>query len=93
MFKSAVRDLVSWRPVIIRGGCYVAVAFLLDFLSRIDPITQKDLANLNWFEWMKIILHGVLASFLIIRSFMDKTLSRHEIQAKSETEFRRRSPL
>ncbi len=78
MIKATIDILKYWQPVLFRVWIYISIAFFTTFLDK----TEK-LANFNEFNtwmWLRTLLACIVSSLLIIRTFMDNSLSTHKIE-------------
>lgn len=76
MIKTFLQFLIYWQPVVLRCGLYLLIGFITTFLDKTDKL--NDFADYNLWQWLRTFLASFLSGLLIIRVFIDNSLSTHK---------------
>lgn len=87
MLDKAKVHLGVWNTAYIRGGIYIVIAALTDFLGRTEGFNADKMAELTPFSWVRIFLYAILASAIALRAFLDGTVGKIQAGKESQTQF------
>jgi heme A synthase len=57
---------------------YISLALLTTLLGEIQDITSEVAATYTWWDWLKILLVVIIPPLIVIRAFVDSSLSRND---------------
>lgn len=82
MIEKARQHLGIWKDAYFRGVLYASISGLSDFLSRTELSAEK-IAEMTWFNWIRVVLFALLAAAIAIRAFIDGSVG--EIKQKQNS--------
>lgn len=78
MIKHFIEILQYWQPVLARVSIYISIAFFTTFLEKTEKLT--NFTDFNLWMWFRTMLFCTLSSLLIVRTYIDNSLSDHKIK-------------
>jgi hypothetical protein len=72
-----------WWPVIMRGGLWMAIAVLTDFIRVSDEVQPSEMDAWSWIKFGAGLLLSALVAW---RTYTDQSLTNHKIKLKAEVD-------
>ena len=77
MVKDFLLFLRYWQPVVLRCSLYLLIGFITTFLDKTEKLLDFD--GFNFWMWLRTLLSCLLSGLLIIRVFVDNSVSNLKI--------------